>query len=101
MRKVSTRRFEENKEYAIVRMKLLIDHPRCQLCGKTPVGGSAMPRIATETHHFRGRTGRLLNDRRFLMSACSTCHNWVHDNGAEARNLGLLAPIAEFNVYPE
>lgn len=103
MRRVSKRRAGENREYSIVRMRYLMEHPWCEACKKVrPIMSAAFgPGASTEIHHFRGKLHRLLNDSRFFLAVCRECHDFIHDNGYAARRLGLLAPISEFNVYPE
>ncbi len=47
-------------------------------------------RTAEDVHHMRGRVGKMLTDRRYLMAICRTCHTWIHDHAKAARALGLL-----------
>jgi hypothetical protein len=104
LRRVSKKRAKENREYTVVRARYLMDHPKCEAC--YPVNSYLLVHItkaspSEEVHHKNGRTGRLLNYTPFFIAVCRKCHDWIGRNGAEARELGVLAPISEFNVYPE
>lgn len=45
---------------------------------------------ATDLHHKKSRIGDLLWDVTYFSALCSNCHIWVHENDAEARELGFL-----------
>lgn len=51
-----------------------------------------------EPHHFRGRLGPLLTDTRFFIPVCRKAHRWIDANRAEARLMGLLCDIGQFNT---
>lgn len=87
------------RKYARAKRAYLKAWPWCEACALTAVGANP-PRPATDLHHKRGRAGALLSDRRFFMSACRPCHDWIHANGELARALGLMAPAAEWNTVP-
>lgn len=53
-----------------------------------------------EIHHARGRAGTLLLDRRFWKAVSSKGHEWIHQNMAKARTLGLLCREGEWNSPP-
>ena len=57
-------------------------HPYCQAslpgCGKT----------ATDVHHMAGR-GESHNDINTWLAVCRTCHNWIENNPAKAKAMGL------------
>lgn len=82
--KVSEKRKEANKEYAILRDEYLDSHPTCEVmllgCEKT----------AIEIHHVAGR-GNNLNDVSTFKATCRYCHNQIHNafSAIEARNKGL------------
>lgn len=59
-----------------------------------------VPRPATECHHQRGRNKGLLRDQRFWIPSCRGCREVPHSRPAWAREMGLLAPAAEWNVVP-
>lgn len=67
--------------------------------GKLADQGAKLKR-AREVHHCRGRIGRLLCDTRFFVPTCHDCREWPHVHPAEAREFGLLASAAEWNVFP-
>ncbi len=54
-------------------------------------------RPATDIHHTRGRIGSLLTDTRFWVPVCRSHHDWIGANPASARDLGLLAPLGQWN----
>lgn len=82
--KVSPKRKEANKEYAILRDEYLASHQTCEVmllgCEKT----------AIEIHHVAGR-GNNLNDVSTFKATCRYCHNQIHNafSAIEARNKGL------------
>jgi hypothetical protein len=98
IRKVSVRRESENRTYLKLNREYLAEHRFCECC--EPIHGGPVRR-SNQVHHYRGRVGRLLTDTRFFRASCQECHTWICDNGAEARKRGVLAPVAEFNVYPQ
>jgi hypothetical protein len=98
MKRVSTKRSRQNVQYSDVRRLFLEAFPLCMMCRKLR---HRAPRESTEVHHWRGRCGRLLCYTRFFVSSCGECHDWVHANGAEAREMGFLAPAVIFNVFPK
>lgn len=67
---------------------------------RTLIEAGAKVTPATEKHHYRGRRGRLLCDTRFFIATCRQCRDFPHENPREARELELLAPPAEWEVYP-
>ena len=91
----SDKRAKRLAEYSKVRKVFLASNPACSAKLKGCRGKSS------EVHHKRGRIGRLLCDTRFFVAICRRCHDWIGDNGAEARKLGLLSPAQEFNVPPD
>lgn len=56
---------------------------------------------ASEVHHTHGRVGRLLNYTPWWLAVCPGCHYWIHEHPAEARRLGLLCPVGEWNTQPK
>lgn len=86
---VSPKQLERQKEYRRVRDIFMADHPVCQA---KQIGCT---REATDCHHVLGKTSSLLTDARYFKALCRNCHNWTHDNPAEARKLGLLGKSTE------
>lgn len=97
MRQQSDSMAHREKLYKKAKREYMAAHPRCEAC---PVITFDPPAPSTDLHHKRGRAGTLLYDKRFFMAGCRTCHDWIHDNPAKARELGLLAPPNEWNVPP-
>lgn len=58
-------------------------------------------KAATECHHRNGRAGLLLMDERFWLPMCGSCHRFTHSNPDEARRLGLLCAVGEWNKVPK
>lgn len=61
-------------------------------------GATANP--AVEVHHWAGRIGRLLDFVPYFIPECRECQRWPHTAYKEARRLDLLAPAAQYNVFP-
>lgn len=94
--KVSVNRGKQLAEYSKIRGKYLFFYAACvarirEVCA----------RGATDVHHQRGKVGRLLCDTRFFLPVCRGCHDWIHQHPNRARELGLIAPASEWEVYPE
>lgn len=70
-------------KYALVRAEYLHEHPYCE-------AGLCRGSMATEIHHRAGKIGDLLTDKSKLIAVCRECHQWIHENDAEARERGLL-----------
>lgn len=96
MRRQSKAREREMRLYYQERTEWLKKHPACQICA---VRGMT-PAPATETHHIRGRIGKLLRDQRFWCASCRGCREWPHENPREARELGVLAEPKDWNTSP-
>lgn len=92
LRRVSKKRAVENREYAKVRAVYLLEHPLCAGC---KLRGQRQY-TATQIHHVKGRTGRLLIDSRHFMGLCEDCHSFVHASPRRARELGMLANASDF-----
>lgn len=57
------------------------------------------PKLKSEdVHHTRGRVGSLLLDERFWRAVSRKGHDWIGNNMAEARKLGLLCEVGQWNV---
>lgn len=106
VRKVSSRRAKQLREYAAKRKAFLLKNPYCQIwlkrMGMTEShavlwGGQYMkdmtvywaPR-SVEVHHVRGRIGAMLNDERYWLAASREEHEWAHSHPKEARALGII-----------
>lgn len=91
---MSARRRQEMKVYLEKRRQLFRGHPHCQAC---PIRGLEKSRWSKDCHHLRGRAGSLFLDERFFLAVCRQCHDFIRDNIAEARKLGLVAEIGKWN----
>ena len=90
VRKFSSRRRIQIERYKLKARNWITAQKKC----------SGMPgcfQIPSEVHHTRGRQGPLLLDERFWIGVCRKCHVWIHRNPNEARSLGLLAPMGQWN----
>lgn len=86
----SLKRLTEIRAYYKMRTKFLKQHPTCPVTrGRT-----------TDIHHTRGRSGRLLNDRRFWLAVSREGHKQIHLNPKWAREKGFLCPIGQWGVCP-
>jgi len=83
---VSSRKKKKDLEYSKLRKKYLEKNNMCKVgvkdCGKS----------ATDVHHTRGGSER---DVYYLIQStwlpvCRSCHNWIHTNPKEARELNYL-----------
>jgi hypothetical protein len=97
LKKVAKGRARQQREYFSRHREFLKRHPVCGIC----LVRGLNPAPATEVHHMRGRIGRLLADERFWCPSCRSCREFPHENPTRARELGILAPVSEWNVYPE
>ena len=79
MQHYSANRKKQIKIYNSLRAEFLSKYPRCEWC--------KMP--ATEIHHKKGRMGEMLNETKYFMSVCRTCHLWIEDHPREAKEKGF------------
>lgn len=80
---------------------LRLENRLCLICVvRREHGENITVNVATETHHHRGRIGRLLCWVPGFRPSCYRCRLWPHDNPEKAREWGLLAPAAQYNVFP-
>jgi hypothetical protein len=67
----------------------------CRKCGRK------MKTNSRSVHHSHGRLGNLLLYKPWWIPLCIfPCHKWVDENPNEARALGLLCQLGEWNVQP-
>lgn len=86
IRHSSTRRQKKDNEYLKLRKRYLSENSLC----KVKVKGCTTH--ATDVHHTRGGSER---DVYYLIQStwlpvCRSCHNWIHTNPKEARELNYL-----------
>jgi len=83
MRKVSTKRQKQLREYAMVRREYFDNNPYCEICGDSNI----------DLHHKNGRRGERLTDATYFMSVCSRDHRYIHDNPEESYEKGWLIKL--------
>lgn len=88
----SPKRLKQLAEYRKRRTEYLEDNPSCEVHISKQCMGKA-----SEIHHKWGKIGNDLIDVNNFIAICRPCHNWVHENDAEARAKGLL--ISRLNKY--
>ncbi len=76
---VSKKRAGQRKEYLKLRDEFLMLRCRCERCGLA----------ATEVHHKQGRGKHYLEVATWA-ALCSKCHNYIHNNVADAKEDGWL-----------
>lgn len=87
VKKVSAKRKELNKDYDLLRLEYLAEHPNCEIrlvgCDST----------AIEIHHTYSGSNKVahLNDVSTWKATCTWCHRQLHDkmSAKEARERGL------------
>lgn len=81
-----------NKAYSQARAAHLAEHPFCQInapfTDEEKARGMRCDVQATQIHHTKGRQGE--NLLLHFLSACHSCHTWVHNNRERALELGFL-----------
>ena len=100
LRQVSTRRRGELKEYARRRLAFLAlpENRWCPVAaaGLLPPDGDwrrnpVVQRLrTTDVHHQFGKEGAKLNYERWFLAVSRAGHDWIHQNGKEARLRGWL-----------
>jgi 5-methylcytosine-specific restriction endonuclease McrA len=68
------------KLYNKLKEEFLTKNTKCLVCTKAN---------AVDVHHVAGRYGKGLTDVNNFLPVCRQCHNWIHENGKEARELGF------------
>ena len=81
--RVSKKRKRENVIYLRLRAEFLEQRPVCEVCKCRP---------ADHVHHRKGRYFGNFLDVTTWTAACFLCHDWIHRNPEQARELGLLQP---------
>lgn len=82
IRNVSKKRGVENRVYSDLR-KQFLEGRQCEANLKGCTGQ------ATQVHHAAGRIGSRLVDVKKFVAVCASCHRFLEDNPAKARELGL------------
>ena len=84
--RVSTKRKKKDEEYSKLRKRFLEENPICRL-NLAKCGGHS-----TDVHHTYAGEKR---DSFYLVQStwlplCRNCHDWIHGNPKEAREMGWL-----------
>ena len=86
--KQSDKRKKENALYLIANKQFLKDHPTCMM----NIPGVCSNQVSCEVHHtFSGKDReKYFLDQTTWLATERNCHDWVHSNPIEARELGYL-----------
>ncbi len=104
MKKIARSRRRAMSEYFALSTKFLLrpENALCLICKvRREHGENILIQAATEVHHFAGRIGRLLCYVPFFRPSCRGCREWPHQHPVKAREWGLLALPAQWNVFPK
>ena len=83
----SQKRSKEERLYVAKRIIFIQEHPMCE----AHISGICTE-YATEVHHKHSGKDREQSfiDEKTWMAICRNCHNWIHNNSRDARELGFL-----------
>lgn len=81
--KISKKQQDKNFIYTRKRKKFMEKHLHCQ------ARLSMCTFRATQVHHKRGRIGDNLLDQKTWLAVCASCHKFIEENPAKAKDLGL------------
>lgn len=84
LNRVSSKQKSRLERYYPIRNAFMEEYKVCQICRNFQ---------ATDLHHRKGRRGNLLFDTEWFMALCRTCHDWVHNNIKQAKEMGWLVPF--------
>lgn len=83
IRKVSTKRAAQNRQYTKQRVAFLERNPTCKVCFDM-----GWKERSTEVHHMKSRIGKMLLDERYWLPVCRTHHDQIHHRPAVALEKG-------------
>lgn len=86
LKAVSKKRQRQNSRYQKLKESYIQSHWLCERCNRNR---------AIDIHHKAGRTGELLCAVEYFMAICRRCHDWVHENPAEAQEGGFTVRLRE------
>lgn len=99
LKRVSSKRSKELREYAKLRKAYLEAHPYCEVwLQEGIIDGTSLhdllmlAPLATDIHHVRGRWGKRLNDTSYWLAVCRQSHDRIHRDPAWAYERGYLKP---------
>jgi len=95
IRRVSSKRAAQLKEYTKLRKEFMAAHPICKVwLDENPdfQDGDMWPNFAasTDIHHRKSRVGKMLLDTRYWMAVSRTAHQRIHQFPKWAREKGYL-----------
>lgn len=83
IKKVSDRRAAELRIYAKLCPQFKKDNPVCQ----AKLGGCTGRTV--DVHHMRGKENKRLNEVKYFLAVCRSCHDIIGDNNEMAKELGF------------
>jgi hypothetical protein len=83
LKRYSKKREKENRKYATLRRKYLIEHVHCE--ARLP----GCENMTTQVHHKAGRIGEKFLDVSTWLAVCHPCHVFIETHPAAAKQLGL------------
>ena len=95
IRRMSPARAAQNAQYIKQRRAYLTMHRYCET-HRLIYSGETLP-VARDIHHTAGRTGTLLLDETKWRGVCRNCHHWIGSFVKRAREMGLIAPVGQWN----
>ncbi len=96
IRRVSSKRAAQLKEYTKLRKEFMAANPICKVwLDENPPSAehwTRVPEIAasTDIHHRKSRIGKMLLDTRYWMAVSRTAHQRIHQFPKWAREKGYL-----------
>ncbi len=92
IRRVSSKRAKQLKEYAKLRNEFLKANPICRVWLDENPEAELRPSsaIACDIHHMKSRVGKMLLDTRYWMAVSRTAHQRIHAFPKWAREKGYL-----------
>jgi len=94
--RISKARAAQRSQYLKQRQVFLANNPRCMAHALVYPGET--PRRAVDIHHRNGTIGTLLTDEKHWIAICRNCHSFCHTFIKRARELGLIAPVGQWNT---
>ena len=83
----SQKRLFQERLYSLRRKVFIENHPMCEAHIVGVCTG-----VSSECHHtYSGKDrSQFFTDEKTWIAICRNCHNWIHSNSKQARELGLL-----------
>jgi hypothetical protein len=96
LKRVSSKRSKELREYAKLRKAYLEAHPYCEVYlaenGLKYEGNPIDAPLATDIHHRRGRWHGRLNETEHWLAVCRESHERIHYHPQWAYERGYMLP---------